>query len=94
MDFIVGFPESNGFNAVLNVVCRLTKIRHFIPCRDTCTAEQLAEIYARHIFRLHGLPKSIISDRGTQFVADFWQALCRCLKIEAKLSTPYHPQTD
>ena len=94
MDFITGFPWSNGFNAILNVVCRLTKMRHFIPCRDTCTAEQLAELYARNIFRLHGLPKTIISDRGTQFVADFWIALCKYLKIEAKLSTPYHPETD
>ena len=94
MDFITGLPWSNGCNAVLVVVCRLTKMRHFIPRRDTCTAEQLADLYARHIFRLHGLPESIISDRGTQFTAKFWRALCRILKIEALLSTPFHPQTD
>lgn len=69
-------------------------MRNFIPCRDTCTAEQLADLYARHIFRLHGLPQSIISDRGTQFTAKFWKALCKALKIEALLSTPFHPQTD
>ncbi len=57
-------------------------------------AEQLAELYARHIFRLHGLPKSIVSDRGTQFIAKFWRALCKALKIESILSTPYHPETD
>ena len=62
MDFITSLPWSNGFNAILVVVCRLTKMRHFIPCWDTCTAEQLAELYAYHIFRLHGLPKTIISD--------------------------------
>ena len=94
MDFITGLPWSNGFNAILVVVCRLTKMQHFIPCRDTCTAEQLADLYARHIFRLHGLPKTIVSDLGTQFVAKFWKALCRILKIEALLSSPYHPETD
>ena len=57
-------------------------------------AEQLAELFVRHIFRLHGLPRTIVSDRGPQFVAKFWQALCTILKIQAKLSTPYHPQTD
>jgi len=69
-------------------------MRHLIPCRDTCTAEQLAELFVRHVFRLHGLPRTVVSDRGPQFVAGFWQALCVALKIQAKLSTPYHPQTD
>ena len=94
MDFITGLLWSNGFNAILVVVCRLTKMRHFIPYRDTCTAEQLAELYARHILQLHGLPKTIISDRGSQFIAKFWRALCKALKMEALLSTPYHPETD
>ena len=67
---------------------------HFIPCRDTCTAEQLADLYARNIFRLHRLPKTVVSDRGTQFIAKFWKDLCNILKIEALLSTPYHPETD
>ena len=69
-------------------------MRHLIPCRNTCTAEQLADLYARHIFWLHGLPESIISDQGTQFTAQFWRGLYRTLKIEALLSTPFHPQTD
>jgi transposase InsO family protein len=69
-------------------------MRHFIPCRDTCSAEDLAELYARHIFRLHGLPKTVISDRGPQFTAKFWRALCSNLKMEAHLSTPFHPETD
>jgi len=94
MDFITGLPWSNGYNSVLVVVCRLTKMRHFVPCQDTCTAEPLANLYSRHIFRLHRLPESIISDRGTQFTAQFWRALCRILKIEALLSTTFHLQTD
>ena len=69
-------------------------MRHFIPCRDTCTAEQLANLYAHHIFRLHGLPKMIVSDCGTQFTAKFWKALCKILKTEPLLSTPFHLETD
>ena len=73
MDFIAGLPWSNGYNAILVMVCQLTKMRHFMPCRDTCTAEQLADLYtyAYHVFCLYGLRKSIVSDRGTQFTAKF-----------------------
>ena len=59
-----------------------------------CTAEQLADLYAWNIFCLHGLPKTVVSDRGTQVIAKFWKGLCKILKIEALLSTPYHPETD
>jgi transposase InsO family protein len=69
-------------------------MRHLIPCRDTYTAEQLAELFARHVFRLHDLPRTVVSDRDPQFVALFWQALCKTLEIQSRLSTPYHPQTD
>src|SRR5436305_10355508 len=94
MNFVTGLPWSNGYNAVLNVVDRLTKMRHLIPCRDTVTAEQLADLYVRHVFRLHGLPTFIVSDRGPQFIAKFWRSLCEALKIEVKLSTSYHAPTD
>ena len=94
MDFIVGLLWSNSYSAILVVVCRLTKMRHFIPCQDTCTAEQLADLYTWNIFHLHGLPKTVVSDRGTQFIAKFWKGLYKILKIEALLSTPYHPETD
>jgi hypothetical protein len=94
MDLVNGLPWSDGYNAILVVTCRLTKMRHLIHCRDTTTAELLVELFLEHVFRLHGPPRSIISDRGTQFVAKFWKALCERLDIQARLSTPYHPQTD
>lgn len=94
MDFVVGLPWSDGFNAILVVTCRLTKMRHLISCRDTTTAKDLARLYIDNVFRLHGLPKSITSDRGSQFVFAFWKALCDSCKIEARFSTPFHPQTD
>jgi predicted aspartyl protease len=94
MDFVTGLPEDSGFNAILMVVDRLTKMRHLIPCRDTCTAEELALLYLNFVFRYHGLPQSVVSDRGPQFTSEFWKALCELLGIQVHLSTAYHPQTD
>jgi Integrase zinc binding domain len=64
MDFVVGLPWSNGFDAMLVVVDRLTKETRLVSCRETCTAEDLAGLFIRHVFRTQGLPRSIISDRG------------------------------
>jgi len=94
MDFVVRLPWSDGCNAILVVTCRLTKMRHLILCREKTSAEQLAELYIRNIVRLHGLPQSVVFDRGPQFISAFWKALCKTLEIEIKLSTPYHSETD
>ena len=94
MDFVTGLPESGTYDAVWVVVDRLTKVRHFVPCNSTVDAKQLADLFLTHIFRLHGLPISIVSDRGPQIAARFWQHLCHCLRIEPRLSTAFHPETD
>src|SRR6266550_4623710 len=94
MDFVVGLPESEGCNAAWVVVDRLSKQRHFVPCTAKISAEGLADLFIRHIFRLHGLPDSIVSDRGPQFASRFWRYLCRCLGIQPRLSTAFHPETD
>ena len=75
------------------VVDRLTKMRHMIPMKSLDTVS-VAENFVKYVFKLHGLPDSIVSDRGTQFVSDFWEALCSRLQIKARLSTAYHPETD
>ena len=94
MDFITGLPEDSGYNAILMIVDCLTKMRHLVPCRDTCTARDLAILYLNHVFRYYGLPQSIVSDRGPQFTSEFWKALAELLNIQVCLSTAYHPQTD
>lgn len=97
MDFIVGLPDSDGHDAIFVVVDRLTKERHYIPCTasdDGTSAEATADMLVKEIFRLHGLPASIISDRGPQFVATVWKSFCKRLDIQAKLSTAFHPETD
>lgn len=84
-------------NAMLAVINRLTKERHYIPCDVTdegTTAEATTDMMVREVFRLHGLPASVISDRGPRFVSKMWKTFCKRLRIKAKLSTAFHPQTD
>ena len=62
--------------------------------RDTITAEELCRLYLANVWKHHGLPRTIVSDRGSLFTSDFWKRLCQHLGIESRLSTAYHPQTD
>jgi hypothetical protein len=94
MDFITHLVPSQGYDAILVVADRLTKMRHFIPCKASCGAEDVARLYIRYVWKLHGLPTTIVSDRGPQFVAQFWKHLTRRLRINALLSTAFHPETD
>ena len=94
MDFVTGLPMSNGFDCILVVVDRLTKIRHFIPTNTTIDALGTAELLVRHVVKLHGLPESIVSDRGPQFAALVFKEICRRLGADRRLSTSFRPQTD
>ena len=94
MDFIMGLPESNRYNAILVVFDRLTKMAHYIPTHEDTNSEKVARLYFDNIFYLHGLPASIISDRGTQFTSGFSRTLCKLVGISQNLSKSFHPQTD
>jgi Integrase zinc binding domain/Chromo (CHRromatin Organisation MOdifier) domain/Integrase core domain len=94
MDFIVELPESNGFNAILVCVDRFTKMAHFCPTTTNVTSEDTAELYLRYVFKHHGLPSDIVSDRGTQFVSHFSKRLYELCGIKHNKSTAYHPQSD
>jgi hypothetical protein len=77
MDFIVGLPHTRAsYNSIWVVVDRLTKSAHFIPVKTNYSSAVLAELYMSRIVCLHGVPKKIVSDRGTQFTSHFWQQLC------------------
>jgi hypothetical protein len=94
-DFIVGMPVTpEGYNSILVLVDRLTKMVHLVPCKDSITAEQFADLFFRTIVRAHGMPKSVITDRGPQFAGKFWQHLCKLLDCRSNLSSAYHPQSD
>ena len=94
MNFVVGLTESKGYDAIWVVVDRLTKLSHMVPCKSTCSSEDLADLFLHNVWKHHGQPSTVISDRGPQFASRFWKALCECLGIERRLRTGFHPQTD
>ena len=95
LDFITELPNSKGFDTILVVVDHdVTKATVIVPCKTTITVDQTAALYLNHVWKRFGLPRKIISDRGTQFTAHFTHALCHLLDINQNLSTAYHPQTD
>jgi transposase InsO family protein len=95
MDFIVGLSRTQkGYNSIWVVVDRVTKVAHFIPVNTTYSGARLAELYISRIVCLHGVPKKIISDRGSQFTSRFWEQLHDSLDTKLRFSTAYHPQID
>jgi hypothetical protein len=95
MDFIVGLSNtSQRHDSIWVIVDRLTKTAHFLPVHTTYTARKYAEIYLDQIVRLHGIPRTIIFDRGAQFVAHFWEQFQQTLGTKLIRSSAYHPQTD
>lgn len=85
---------ANGQNAILTVIDHFTKGIHVISTTDMVDSLTLAQLYLDNVWKLHGLPNSIISNRGPQFASKFTRELQRLLKIKTKLSMAYHPQTN
>eukprot|EP00253_Pinus_taeda_P014857 PITA_14857 len=95
MDFITGLPKSKkGNDSIMVVVDKLSKSAHFIPVQSTYRATQIANIFMQNIFRLYGLPKTIISDRDVKFTSAFWKTLFEGFGTQLNFSTAYHSQTD
>jgi len=94
VDFITKSPLAQGYDSILVVVDWFTKMAHFVSTTEKTMAEGLARLFRDNLWRLHGLPKSIISDRGPQFAAGLMRKLNGLLGIETKLLTAFHPQTD
>jgi hypothetical protein len=95
MDFIVGLPRTQaGYDSIWVIVDRLTKVAHFIPVKTTYSGAKLAELYMSRIMCLYGVPKKIMSDRGSQFTSKFWEKLHESMDTKLNFSSAYHPQTD
>lgn len=94
MDFIEGIPKSGGFNCILVVVDKFSKYAYFLALSHPFTALDVAQTFIDNIFKLHGLPTAIITDRDKIFTSHLWQELFNKLKVELKISSAYHPQTD
>ena len=87
-------PVVAGKDAILVVCDQLSKMTHFVATTEGTSAEELARLFRDNVWKLHGLPESVISDRGPQFAAELTKELNQMLGIETKLSTVFHPQTD
>jgi len=94
MDFVEGLPPSGSANALLVVVDKLSKFAHFIPLRHPFTAATVARLFMDNIYRLHGIPLAIISDRDRIFTSAFWKTLFSIAGTTLRMSSAYHPQTD
>lgn len=94
MDFIEGLPVSNVFNGLIVVVDRLSKYAHFIPLVNPYTAKSIAWLFVEYVIKLHGIPRSIITDRDRIFISNFWKEFFKMQGTQLSMSSTYHPQTD
>ena len=94
MDFITDLPVCQGYDSICTIVDKFTKMAHFWPCQKSISSNDTALLYIDKVWRLHGFPKRIISDRGAQFMSDFWKIFLGKLGAERVMSTAYHPETD
>jgi transposase InsO family protein len=83
-----------GKDAIWVVIDRLMKVAHFIPMKQTSLATDLVPLYIKEVVRLHGVPKSIVSDQDSKFVSKFWQSLYKAMGTKIDMSVAFHPQTD
>lgn len=94
MDFIEGLPTSRRFNCIMVVVDKLSRYAHFLRLAHPLSAADVAQLYMEGVFRLHGLPLAIVSDRDRIFTSHFWKQLFNSVGTKLHMSTAYHPQTD
>uniref|UniRef100_A0A8C8DLA6 Gypsy retrotransposon integrase-like protein 1 n=1 Tax=Oryzias sinensis TaxID=183150 RepID=A0A8C8DLA6_9TELE len=94
IDFVTGLPPSRGNTVILTVIDRFSKMAHFIPLPQLPTATETADIMINHVFRHHGIPADIVSDRGPQFISQVWKAFCTALGATVSLTSGYHPQSN
>lgn len=94
MDFVEGLPVSGRANAIMVVVDRYSKFAHFIALHHPFSAASISRLFLDTVYRLHGMPLSIVSDRDRIFTSKFWQSLFAMAGTSLRMSSAYHPQTD
>ena len=93
-DFIEELLFSHGKDVIFVILNQLSKCSHFIPLKHPYTALEVAQVFMDNVFKLHGLPKTIVSDRDPIFTSNFWQRLFNIYGTKLLMSSAYHPQTD
>jgi hypothetical protein len=97
MNFVIELSENKSFNAILMIINRLTKMHHYISCtaaKKKINAKKIARLLINHVWNLHELSNTIVSNRESQFISLVWKTICRTLKINVKLSIAFHSKTD
>uniref|UniRef100_A0AAX7U1G4 Integrase catalytic domain-containing protein n=1 Tax=Astatotilapia calliptera TaxID=8154 RepID=A0AAX7U1G4_ASTCA len=94
LDFVTGLPPSAGHTAILTVIDRFSKAAHFVALPKLPSALETARLLTSHVFRLHGIPEDIASDRGPQFTSRVWREFCSALGAKVSLSSGFHPQSN
>jgi hypothetical protein len=95
MYFITGLPRTGKIHdSIMVVVDNLTKFAHFIPLKTTHKETDVVDIFMKEVARLHGIPKTIVSDRDSKFTSNLWKGLFKGFKMNMKFSTTYHPESD
>ncbi len=96
-DFVTKLLDSRSYNAILMIINKLSKMHHYIPCttnENETTTEETVKLLIQHVWKLHELSTTMISDRDSQFVSLMWNTICRMLRIKAKLFTAFHSETN
>jgi hypothetical protein len=94
MDFIMGLPLVEGYNALWVIVDRFTKIAHFVTCTNTIGPSNLVDGFLTHVVWAYRLPNSIVLDRGSLFTSTFWTQIMEAMGTTRNLSTSFHPEID
>ena len=92
-DLVTDLPISEGYDAVVVFMDKLSKMIHLAPCTKTIDAPTYAELFFTNVFRLHGLPQAIISDHDPRFLSTFWKALWKLMGTSLRMCSSYHPES-
>jgi transposase InsO family protein len=94
MDFIKGLPQSGNANYIMVIMDKFTKFAHFLALKHPYTTASVAKMFLDNVYKIHGMPASIVSDRDRVFTNKFWKELFCLAKVQLRMSTAYHPQSD
>jgi hypothetical protein len=91
MGFVEGLPQSRSSNCIMVVVDKFSKYAHFLPLHHPFSTAHVAKVFIDNVYKLHGLPQSIVSDRDKVFTSRLWQELFNLANVQLRMSTAYHP---